>query len=92
MSSCRVKVFVKTRAVTRVVMRGPQGRPGSPGYDHQQASPSTLWTIAHNLGLRPSVQAFSVGGVEMIGTVQHLSANTLTISFNIAVAGYARLV
>lgn len=72
---------------------GPQGPPGSPGtsYDHVQTQPSDTWTIAHNLGFKPAAVAFSVGGVEMIGTVTHISENVLQISFGIPVAGTARL-
>ena len=72
---------------------GPPGPPGAngAGYDFSQATPSPLWTIAHNLGFRPSVATFTVGGVEMIGTVTHLSANVVQIDFSIPVAGLARL-
>ena len=61
------------------------------GYDHTQSSAASTWTIAHNLGYRPSVSAFSVGGVEMIASVTHLSINTLQLDFNLPVAGSARL-
>jgi len=74
----------------------PKGDKGDPGesassYDFTQASPSDTWTIAHNFGFRPSVSIASVGGVEMDGTVTHLSTDVLQISFNIPVAGSARL-
>lgn len=61
------------------------------GYDFTQASASATWTIAHNLGYKPSVSAFSVGGVEMMASVTHLSTNTLQLDFNLPVAGSARL-
>lgn len=35
---------------------GPAGPPGAPGgsrYEHIQASPSTTWTVTHNLGYIP---------------------------------------
>ncbi|GJD41316.1 hypothetical protein [Methylobacterium bullatum] len=73
--------------------QGPAGPPGSGiGYDHQQPSPSMLWTVAHNLGARPGVQTFSVGGVEIVGAVQHLSNNVLSIAFVVPVAGYAHVI
>lgn len=88
----RVVVRVEKRERIVVPVAGLQGRPGSPGFDHSQTAPATVWTINHNLGFRPSVQTFSVGGVEMLGSVQHISLNTLTLTFAAAVAGTARLV
>jgi hypothetical protein len=72
----------------------PTGIPGPPGpsggYTHTQASAATTWTIPHNLGYRPAVQAFSPGGVQTIGTLTHLDLNTCTLSFVVPVAGTAR--
>ena len=61
------------------------------GYDFTQASAATTWTIAHNLGYKPSVSAFSAGGVEMVASVPHLSPDVLQLNFNLPVAGSARL-
>jgi hypothetical protein len=82
--------------VVSVVLAGPIGPPGPPGpsgagYDFNQASPAITWTINHNLGYRPSVQMFTVGGLEVLGEIQHTSNNQTLITFNIAVAGTARL-
>lgn len=63
----------------------------SGGYTHTQTQASDTWTIAHNLGLRPSVATFATGGLEMLGTVLHLSDNVLQISFGVPVTGLARL-
>jgi hypothetical protein len=84
-----------TQAIA-IVSGGPPGPPGPPGpsgagYDFDQVSPSTTWTINHNLGYRPSVQMFTVGGLEVLGEIQHVSDNQTLITFNIAVAGTARL-
>jgi hypothetical protein len=70
--------------------QGPPG-PAGAGLTHTQATPSDLWTVAHNLGTRPAVATFSVGGVEMWGTVMHLSTSVLQISFLTPVAGTARI-
>lgn len=80
-----------TGAVT-VVSSGPVGPRGTgSGYSHTQASASDIWTINHNLGYRPSAQTFNVGGIEVLGEVQHISSNQLTVTFNTAIAGTARL-
>lgn len=74
---------------------GPAGNSGSASarYSHTQASASAVWTIPHNLGFRPVVAIFTVGGVEILaGEVIHLTLNTLTITFDVAFAGSAALV
>lgn len=72
---------------------GPVGPAGSgAGYNFTQASASDIWTVNHNLGYKPSVQTFTVGGLEMLGEVQHISVNQTVITFNTAVAGTARLI
>lgn len=72
-----------------VISPGPGGVGG--GYNYSQATPSALWTIAHNLGYFPSVVVRDAGGNEVIADIQNLSANVLTISFFAPLAGTARL-
>ena len=71
---------------------GPQGASGLEGYNHTQGSASATWTVAHNLGYRPVVDARNTGGAVILGEVLHLTVNTLHISFLSAVAGTARCV
>jgi hypothetical protein len=91
----KIIVDPATQAIA-IVSAGPPGPPGPPGpsgtgYDFNQASPAITWTINHNLGYRPSVQMFTVGGLEVLGEIQHTSDNQTLITFNLAVAGTARL-
>lgn len=73
--------------------KGVDGVGGSAGYNHTQASSSASWLINHNLGYRPSVAVFTTGGVEVFGgEVLHTSINQLTITFDVAFAGTARLI
>lgn len=86
-----------TDLVLEVVDEGPQGSRGEPGlsgagFVYTQSSAATLWTINHNLGFYPAVSTFTVGGLEMLGDIQHMSLNTVRITFTSAVAGTARLV
>jgi hypothetical protein len=76
-------------AVTNAGPVGPRGA-GS-GYTHTQLSAATVWTINHLLGYFPTAQAFTVGGIETLGEVQHITTNLLTVTFNTAIAGTARL-
>jgi hypothetical protein len=73
--------------------KGDKGEPGlnGAGFDFTQPTPATTWTIAHNLGLRPSVAIFTPGGLQVMGTALHLSADVLQISFSTPTAGTARL-
>ena len=76
-----------------IVNAGPQGPPGQgAGFNFTQSSALTSWTINHNLGYKPSVQVFTVGGLEMLAEVQHTSINQTVVTFNSAVSGTARLI
>ena len=72
---------------------GQQVPPGEslPTYTHVQSTPATVWTINHNLGFRPSVELFDVGGQEFDADILHTSINQVIIYLNIAAAGTARL-
>lgn len=70
---------------------GVPGPPGpSGGYTHTQGAAATTWTIPHNLGYRPAVQAFTAGGLSVWGTLAHLDDNTCTLTFAVAITGTAR--
>ena len=60
-------------------------------FTHSQVSAATLWTINHNLGMRPAVTILDTGGNEVEADVMHTSFNQLVIRFAIPVAGIARL-
>lgn len=60
------------------------------GFNHVQSSAATEWIINHNLGFKPNVQAFSTGGVAMVGEIIHMSINQTRIYFNTPLAGSAR--
>ena len=60
-------------------------------YEHTQLTPSTQWTIIHNLGFYPSVLTLDTSGNVIEGSITHVSVNSLYVTFNISVAGRARL-
>ena len=78
--------------------QGPAGAPGALGlqgqsgldasavYLHTQSSPLALWTINHNLGIKPQVLV-TVGGVEVEADITFVSMNSLQINFSSPVAG-----
>jgi hypothetical protein len=95
--SCPEVVRITTPAqpaVVRVVTPGPAGAQGPPGsaYVYLQVTPSTTWTINHNLGYRPSVELLDAGSQEIDGQVFHPSVNQTVVILNPATAGSARLI
>ena len=46
-----------------------------------QASPSTTWNVNHSLNKFPSVTVVDSAGTQVIGDVQHIDSNNLTITF-----------
>jgi hypothetical protein len=61
------------------------------GVTYTQTAPASTWTIAHNLGYRPTVQCTTLGGLLLLGDVLHLSDLVCQLSFNTPTAGVARL-
>jgi hypothetical protein len=93
-----VTVSVTTPApvtITSTSTQGPRGPPGRSGasvtYVFTQASPSALWTIAHNLDNYPSVTVTDSTEREVEGDVQYQDANTLTVGFSAPFSGVAYL-
>lgn len=90
---------ISTARNTAVINGGPgtQGPPGLDGaaaasFDFVQSTPVSPWVITHGLGKKPIVDIRSVGGVEMIGEVVHVSDNQTNVYFITPQAGTARLI
>lgn len=60
-------------------------------YYHDQAIPSDVWNIIHNLGKKPSVSVLDTAGTEVEGEVRHISINEVKIMFSAAFSGNATL-
>jgi hypothetical protein len=58
-------------------------------YVFVQPSPSTLWTITHNLNKFPSVSVVNINNITMYGDVTYLTENTLQIEFSAGFSGKA---
>lgn len=51
-------------------------------YTHTQSTPSDIWIVNHNLGYRPGgIMVIDSSDREVIGSVNYININTLTISF-----------
>lgn len=60
-------------------------------YTHTQNTPSTTWTITHNLGYHPSVTVVDSADSAVVGDVTYVSENQLIVSFSVAFGGKAYL-
>lgn len=93
--SVRIVVVEEPVKILTVGIQGPQGPPGpaSPGttYIYSQNTPSTTWTIAHNLGQYPSVTVVDSGGTVVLGDVTYNSADQITLTFGVSHGGKAYL-
>lgn len=56
-----------------------------------QSTATRLWYIVHNLDKYPSVVVVDTGGNTVIGDVEYIDTNIITVSFNAAFSGYAYL-
>lgn len=61
-------------------------------YIHDQGTPSSVWNITHGLKKeRPTVKAESSAGTVVVGQVDYIDDDTLTITFNHAFSGEASI-
>ena len=60
-------------------------------YEHNQTTASSLWNIAHNLGKFPNVTVVDSGNSVVVGEVEHITNNTLRVSFRASFSGKAYL-
>ena len=60
-------------------------------YYHNQGVPSSVWTVNHNMNKFPSVVAVDSAASIVIGEVEYITLNTITITFNSAFSGDAHL-
>ena len=85
-SSTTASVNVKsTSNVTSVsVARG-----SDKNYVHEQSSPSTTWTVDHNLNKRVAVSVVDSAGTLIICDVRYVSDSQVVLTFDAATSGNA---
>lgn len=87
----------KKKTVVKVANVGPAGPAGPAGvgggnYTHIQSTPSTTWTVVHNLGYHPGgVSVIDSAGTKVYGDITHISVNQLVINFSAGFSGKAYL-
>lgn len=60
-------------------------------YVHKQNVSEASWTINHNMGKKPSVTVVDSADRNVVGQVQYINDNSLTITFKSAFKGEAYL-
>lgn len=58
---------------------------------YEQAVPSDVWIIAHNLNKKPSITVVDSAETVIVGDYEYNDLNTVTLHFNAAFAGKAYL-
>jgi hypothetical protein len=64
---------------------------GDKSYTHNQGSPSSTWNIEHNLGKKPSVTIVDSAENYVVGEIEYVDSNNVTLSFSSAFSGKAYL-
>lgn len=77
-------------------VQGPKGEPGDAGSRvepiiFRQETPSSIWTIAHNLGFRADVTIYDEADELILADIRHDSDNQVTIVFSEPTSGVARI-
>lgn len=87
-----VTPIVPTVVITAPGPQGPAGNSASIFYIFNQATPSSVWTINHNLNGYPALTVFDSANSECVGTINYVDTNNLTLTFSTAFSGTAYLV
>lgn len=74
-------------------IQGIQGEQGIPGvastYTHTQIAASTLWTIEHDLGKKPSVSVVDSAETLIMANIIYLDNNRCQVELSMAISGKA---
>lgn len=91
-------VIQQVNSILEVASPGPQGTQGPQGpagaafqYVFNQPSPTSTWTINHNLNGYPNVTVVDSAGDVCYGNVQYVSSNQVVVVFSAAFSGSAYL-
>lgn len=76
-----------TLRISQIGIRGPSGSDGAPPTLAEFLTPSKQWIVNHNLGWNPLIAVLSLGNVEVVADVHHVSEDQLIINFAAPFAG-----
>ena len=85
-------ISLPQKSITNVTISGLRSTGTSDAnFEYQQTSSSSEWQINHNLNKKPSVTIVDTGDNVVVGEVQYIDNNNLTVSFNASFSGKAYL-
>lgn len=76
---------------TKVTIKGVIGADVDSHHTHDQNTSSATWTVAHNLGKKPSVTIVDSADSILHGQIQYTDLNNLTITLSAPTSGKAYL-
>lgn len=93
----KVLCFADATAIAQAIedaggLGGGSGPSSGPYVTHTQSSPSSVWTVTHNLGVYPLVYVLSPTQEVVECQVSHTSINQTVLTFSTPYAGTARFV
>ena len=62
---------------------------GDLNFVFNQLIPSAIWNVTHNLNKYPSVTVVDSGGTVVVGDINYIDTNNLTITFSFIFSGKA---
>lgn len=68
------------------ILRGLPGEAGS-RYTHTQSSASTVWTVAHNLNIKPAVMVADHLDRQIFADVEWIDLNTVRVTHGLSITG-----
>ena len=77
--------------VTRINLNPAITFNNNSSFEFVQQTAATVWTINHNMGLKPNVKLEDLLGNDIQGAIDFIDNNTVRVTFNQAVAGKAYL-
>lgn len=69
----------------------PAAPPAAASYTHTQTTPAASWPITHNLSRYPQVTVVDTAGARLLTDVVYGSANSVTVTHAVPLAGVAYL-
>lgn len=67
--------------------KGDPGDPGGDAHFFDTFTNESSVTVTHNLGKKPAVTILDTAGDEVVGEINHVSINELTIDFSASFSG-----
>lgn len=62
---------------------------GDLSYVHNQTTAASVWNVTHSLIKKPAITIIDDDGFEIEADIEHLSDNSVTITFSVAITGTA---